>query len=197
LFAAATNGSPVSVETCLQTRSANSVEPGADRGAADRELVEHRQRGAQRHMRLLELRHVAGELLPERERRCVLQMRAPDLDDRGERSALFLQRGFEDPGGGHDLRVQRARRGDMHRRRKDVVRRLSEIDFIVRMHQALLSALAAQQLRGAVGQHLVDVHVALRPRPGLPDDERELRVVAPGEHLVGGSLNRLGLGFFD
>jgi cytochrome b561 len=31
------------------------------------------------------------------------------------------------------------------------------------------AAHASQQLRGAVGQHLVHVHVGLRARPGLPD----------------------------
>ena len=40
--------------------------------------------------------------------------------------------------------------------------------------------------RGAVGQHLVHVHVGLRARAGLPDDQRELAVVLAREHLVGG-----------
>ncbi len=42
-----------------------------------------------------------------------------------------------------------------------------------------------EQFGGAVGQHLVDVHVGLRAGAGLPDDERELAAVAAGRHLVG------------
>ena len=37
------------------------------------------------------------------------------------------------------------------------------------------AALAAEQLGGAIGEHLVDVHVALRARAGLPDHAAEIR----------------------
>jgi hypothetical protein len=40
----------------------------------------------------------------------------------------------------------------------------------------LLAALAAEQLGGAVGDHLVGVHVGLGAGAGLPDDEREVVV---------------------
>src|SRR5581483_2150625 len=52
------------------------VEAGADGGAADRQAAEPGQDGAQRGLRLLELVDVARELLPERERRRILEMRA-------------------------------------------------------------------------------------------------------------------------
>ncbi len=57
------------------------IQPGADRGAAERQLAQMRQAGMQVAVGLLELRHVAGELLAERERRRILQMRAADLHD--------------------------------------------------------------------------------------------------------------------
>ena len=69
---------------------------------------------------------------------------------------------------------------------KHVVGRLAHVDVVVRVHQPALAALAAQQLAGPVGQHLVDVHVGLGARSGLPDHQGEFLVVPPGQHLVGG-----------
>ena len=68
------------------------VQPGADRGAAERQLAQVRQRCVDVREAVVELRHVAGELLAQRERRRVLQVRAPDLDDVGERRRLRVQR---------------------------------------------------------------------------------------------------------
>jgi hypothetical protein len=46
-------------------------------------------------------------------------------------------------------------------------------------------ALATQQLAGAVGDHLVEVHVGLGAGARLPHHQRELAVVPAGEDLVG------------
>src|SRR5437868_2396505 len=61
------------------------------------------------------------------------------------------------------------------------------------MHEALRAALAAEELGGAIGQHLVHVHVALRAGARLPDHERKFSVMAAGQHLVGAAPDRLGL----
>jgi len=61
------------------------------------------------------------------------------------------------------------------------------------VHKPLLPALAAQKLRRAVGEHLVHIHVALRAGARLPHHQRELAVVPPAKHLVGGALDRLRL----
>jgi hypothetical protein len=126
-----------------------------------------------------------------RERRRVLQVRAPDLDDRCEFPALRLQRRREAVERGNHVHAERARRGNVHRRGEHVVGRLAEIDVVVGMQQALRAALAAEQLGGAVGQHLVGVHVRLRAGARLPDHQRELLVVPAREHLVGGARQRL------
>ena len=60
------------------------VEPGADGGAADGELVEPGQHLLDALEVGVELRDVAAELLAERERHRVLQVRAADLHDVGE-----------------------------------------------------------------------------------------------------------------
>jgi hypothetical protein len=63
---------------------------------------------------------------------------------------------------------------------------LAEIDVIIGMDGRLRAEALAEELVGTVGDHLVDVHVALRARARLPDDERELVVETPGDHLAGG-----------
>ena len=67
------------------------VQPGADRRAADGQSMDRRQRGAQRLLGEGELRRVAAELLAKGERRGVLQVRAADLEDTGERRRLGQQ----------------------------------------------------------------------------------------------------------
>ena len=142
-----------------------------------------------------ELRDVAGEFLAQRQRRRVLQMGAPDLDDRRERLGLLLQRGAQRLDRRKHLFSKRARRGDVHRGRENVVRRLAEVHVVVGVHQALLPALAAEQLGSAVGEHLIDVHVGLRAGAGLPHHQRKLGIVAAGQHLLGGASDGLRLLF--
>lgn len=50
----------------------------------------------------------------------------------------------------------------------------------------------AQQLIGAVGDDLVDVHIRLRAAAGLPDGEREVAVERAVKDLVAGGLDRVG-----
>ena len=144
---------------------------------------------------VIELRDPARDLLAERERRRVLQVRAADLDDRPRtrrpcRASVVAQARRR---AGSSRADERLDRGDAHRRREDVVRRLAAVDVVVRMHEAAFADRAAEQLRGAVGEHLVHVHVALRAGAGLPDRERELVVVPAGEDFVGGGDDRVGL----
>ena len=76
-------------------------------------------------------------------------------------------------------------RGDVHRGRERIVRRLTHVDVVVGVYRRLAPQLAAEQLDGAVRDDLVDVHVRLRARAGLPDVERELGVELPRDDLVG------------
>ncbi len=84
LLGALTNGRPVAAAISRGHARAEfrmCVEPGPDRRAALRKLVHVRQRGFDVRTRVAQLRHVAGELLAQRQRRRVLQMSAADLDD--------------------------------------------------------------------------------------------------------------------
>ena len=75
-------------------------------------------------------------------------------------------------------------RRDMHRGRERIVRRLAHVDVIVRMHRLLGAEFAAEHLVGAVGDHLVQVHVALGAGAGLPDHERKVIVELAVDHLM-------------
>src|SRR3546814_10397853 len=59
------------------------------------------------------------------------------------------------------------------------------------MDRLLVTALAAEDLVGAVGDHLVDIHVGLRARAGLPHDERKMLVPLARSHFAGGLDDRL------
>ena len=82
--------------------------------------------------------------------------------------------------------MQRNHRAHVHGRGEGIVGRLPLVDVIVLMHQTLHAALAAQQLRRAIGQHLVHVHIGLRAGAGLPHHQREVRIELAVERLVGG-----------
>ena len=88
----------------------------------------------------------------------------------------------------HDLLHRR----DMHGGRKGIVRGLAHVDVIVRMHRRLAAELSAKQLDRAVRDHLVQVHVRLGARAGLPDDQREVIVELAVDHLARGAGDRAG-----
>ena len=85
------------------------------------------------------------------------------------------------------------RGGDVERGREAVVRGLGAVDVVVGVDGRLAAALPRQQLVGAAGDHLVDVHVGLGARTGLPDHERKLTVELAGRDFGGGRLDRFGL----
>ena len=92
------------------------------------------------------------------------------------KAALFAparRRGAPAPAAGGD---ERQRGGDVHRARERIVRRLPEIDVVVGVDRRLVAAPSAKPLVGEVGDHLVDIHVGLGARAGLPHLEREFVV---------------------
>ena len=173
------------------------VQPGADRGAALGELIEPVQRLLDPLHAVRNLRRVAAELLAEGQRCRVLQMGAADLENVLERLCLVLQRLIElrqrwvEPVG------ELERRRDMHGGREGIVGGLAEIDVIVGMDRVLGAELAAEELACPVGDHLVQIHVRLRARAGLPHEQREMRIVPAFDHLVGCRHDSLGQALVD
>ena len=127
-------------------------------------------------MQSLDLGGVAGELLAERERRGVLEVRAADLDDVVQGRGLVRQRG-----------VQSLERRDQLAARPPpaamciAVGKLSLDDWPMFTWSlgwtgVLPPRLPPSSSLARFGDHLVGVHVRLGAGPGLPDDERELVV---------------------
>ena len=81
---------------------------------------------------------------------------------------------------------------DVHRGREAIVRRLAHVDVIVGMDRRFCSELAAEPLVGAVGDHLVHVHVGLSAGSGLPHHQRELIVELAVDDFLRSLDDRLG-----
>ena len=120
-------------------------------------------------------------------------MGAADFDDRlkdfgfgGEGVAQFLYRWNQQV-------VDLLRGGDVDGSREAVVGGLGVVDVVVRMHGFVGGKPGAGEFVGAVGEHFVHVHVGLRARAGLPDDERELSVQFAAQHVVSGADDEVGL----
>ena len=82
--------------------------------------------------------------------------------------------------------------GDVHGGGETVVGALRAVDVVVGVDRGFPPSALAGELVGAAGNHLVDVHVALGAATGLPDHQRKLLVVLPGQYLVSGLLNQPG-----
>ena len=142
---------------------------------------------------MVELRDPTRHFLPERERRRVLQVRTADLHDVAELLALPRERVPKQTHCGNDVIDDGGNRRHVHCRGEDVVGGLPLVHVVVGVDEAPFSALAAEDFAGAIREHLVHVHVGLRPASRLPDRERELAVVLSGDDFVGGLDDRLCL----
>ena len=120
-------------------------------------------------------------------------MRAADLDDVGPLRRAGLDQRRERIEFGEQPCIEKLDRGDVHRGREGVVGGLAHIDVVIGGDRRLAPQFATEQLDRAVGQHLVDVHVGLRARPGLPDEQRIMIVERARDRLVGGADDRVGL----
>ena len=131
---------------------------------------------------------------PERQRRGVGQVRPADLQNvlpggglLGQHFAASLQcreQSLADRHGG----------GHVDGRGKDVVGALAQVDVIVGVDRLLgAEAVAAGQLDGPVGDHLVGVHVAGGARAGLEDIDGELVVELSVGHFAAGGQQGVDL----
>ena len=75
-------------------------------------------------------------------------------------------------------------RRDVHRGREGVVRGLAAVDVVVGVDRRLAAERRAQDLVGAVRDHLVGVHVGLGAGAGLPDHQREVLGELAVDHLL-------------
>jgi len=120
------------------------VDPGADRGAAERQAVEAGKGRLQPLDIVRQHARIARPFLAERERSCVLHVGAADLDDVPPPLCLGGDRFMQRRDSGHDPLLGPDRRGDRHRRWERVVGGLRHVDVIVGMDRGL----AAERLAG-------------------------------------------------
>ena len=119
-------------------------------------------------------------------------MRTSNLDDVRVLLGLRVERIAQQRDARDQDLVEHFDCGDVHRGREGVVRRLAAIDMIVRMDGCLRAHHAASDLDRAVRDDLIDVHVRLRARARLPDDEWEVVVELAGDNLIGGGDHHVG-----
>jgi hypothetical protein len=165
------------------------VQTSTDRGRTEIELAQliggvHHIVGAP-----FEARGVTAEFLTERNRHRILQVGAPDFQHVLEGVRFVVERGRERACGIEEAAMGKQKR-DAGRRGKHVVGRLSHVDVIVRMNEAILTAYPAHQLGGAVGQHLVRVHVVRGAGAGLIDVDDEVVAQRTAEDFVRRAGNR-------
>src|ERR1700748_4004317 len=56
--------------------------------------------------------------------------------------------------------------------------------MVVRVNGIFATDLSAEQLHRAMGDYLIDVHIRLRARSGLPHEKQKLAVQLSGDHLI-------------
>ena len=142
--------------------------------------------------RVFQLLHVATELLAKRERRSVLQVRAADLDDVVKLGALLVKRVTQALERWEKLLGDLKHRGNVHRGREGIVAALRAVHMVVGVHRRLGANLAAEHLDGTVRDNLIHIHVRLRARTRLEDDQRKVVVKLAADHLVSSAANRIG-----
>ena len=159
------------------------VQPGAGCRTAERDLAEPRQSVPHAGNGLAHLRPVARELLAERHRHRVHQVRPAGLDDVVELARLRLERHRETLERRQQVVRGLVERGEMHGRWKDVVRGLAHVDVVVRVNV----------VPGERRDHLVRIHVRRGPGSGLEDVDRKLVVELARRHTVAGLGDALRL----
>ncbi len=137
------------------------------------------------------LRIIARKFVAERQWGRILQVGAPDLDDIGPGMDLFEQQRLQPFERRHQPAARGKGGGNVQSGRKAVVGRLALVDMIVGMDRRFAAARAGHRFVGDSRDHLVDVHVGLGARSGLPDDQREMIVIVARGHRGGGRLDRI------
>src|ERR1700722_16567265 len=161
------------------------IDAGAHGGAALRQLQQARLCGLLACKSLFALGAPAGELLLQRHRHGIHQVRAPGLHD----ALNFRLLDLEYVAQVRKRRDQRIAQGEgrahVHRGRDRIVAALPHVDVVIGVHRG------AEAAAGERGDHLVGVHVGARARAGLEHVDRKMSIVLAGDHLGGGRLDGL------
>ena len=149
------------------------VDAGADRGRAHVDLAHQKHGFLQPQFVFAEHHRIGREFLAERHRDGVLQLGPSHLDDVLELLGLRLERPAQLRHGldqAHDARIGR----ELERRRIDVVGALAHVDVFVGVQKLVVALRPTKQLKRAVGDNLIGIHVGRGARAALDDVDHEL-----------------------
>ena len=158
----------------------------SDSGAALSEVVETGESTLNALNSVRELLNVSRELLSKGQGSGVLQVSATNLDDVLELDALGLNGIAKQGDSGDEALVDLDGSGNVHGSGEGIVRGLGHVDVVVGVNGLLGAELASEELNGAVGDDLVDVHVGLGAGTGLPNNQGKVVQELALDHLVGG-----------
>lgn len=164
----------------------------ADRRRAEVDLRQQRDELAEPRVVLAERRREAVELLAERHRHGVLQLRAPDLEHLRELRALREERPAQQVELVERLQ-QRVDERHLERGRVRVVRGLAAVHVVERVHVLVVAQRVAGLLERAVRDDLVGVHVGAGAGATLDHADHELVVQLPADDLRADLVDLLGL----
>ena len=170
--------------------TARCVEPGADGGGAQIDLMQQSGGFDQTRLVFAQHHHERAELLAERHRYRILQLRAPDLDEAGKFLRLAVEGVLQNAHRGGQV-VTRFDQAHIHRGRISIVGRLAEIDVIVRVKPGILALFVPKQFQRAVGDDLIGVHVGGCAGSALDFIHNELLMKSAGADFAAGFRNRL------
>ena len=117
-------------------------------------------------------------------------MGASNLDDVFERIGPFSQSRMEFFQRWNQAVADFFSGRNMHRGGKCIVGRLAAVAVIIGMHRRFRAQLAAQDFNGAVGNHLIGIHIGLGARTGLPHGQGEVIIELSFGHLFGRADDR-------
>ena len=166
-------------------KALEGVEASADGGTTLSQKPQARKSRLNALDAVLQLLHVAGELLAEGQRSSILQVCPANLDNLVELLRLLVKRILQAVECREQLLLEFEDGGNVHDGREGVVGGGGHVDVVIGVDRLLTAHGSAEDLNGAVGDDFVGVHVGLGARTGLPHDER--KVV---DELEGGDLGR-------
>src|SRR5438094_6209837 len=168
------------------------IDPGPHRRAAQWQLGQFFGGPPDAFDRPFSLARITEEFLAQSDRRRILKVGAPRLDDGHELLRLVLESLLEEAERRYQLLVDGDQRRKLHRRRNHVVARLTAIDMVVRMYRLPRADRMAENL---VCRLLLEKkHVGVRggSRAGLENIDHEIPVEFPFLDFLGGLLDRAG-----
>ena len=167
------------------------VQAGADSGTPLSQETKVREAVLNTLDIAVELGDISGEFLAKGERGSVLQVSSANLYDLLELLNLLLKSISQALQGWEESLFEFEDGGNVHDGGESVVGRSGPVDMVVGVNRLLGAHLTAEDFNGTVRDDLVGVHVGLRARTGLPNNQGEVVHELASGNFSSGLLNGL------